>query len=175
VPQGTGGYGANPLSLLNRWKILDNLRRSLLPATSLGLVVSTWFISPRIGLIASLVVGMQLLFHPLAQPFTMATTRKGLAFFSRSKLLHDLLRAITDAALMPHQAVVALDAIAKVCYRRMISQRDLLEWAAQATHLSSSRKQTAFVASLALGSLFSSITGCALWYLMPGSLLQALP
>ncbi len=175
VPQGAGGYGANPLSLLNRWKILDNLRRSLLPATSLGLVVSTWFISPRIGLIASLVVGMQLLFHPLAQPFTMATTRKGLTFFSRSKLLHDLLRAITDAALMPHQAVVALDAIAKVCYRRMISQRDLLEWAAQATHLSSSRKQTAFVASLAQGSLFSSITGCALWYLMPGSLLQALP
>jgi cyclic beta-1,2-glucan synthetase len=175
VPQMAGGYGANPLSLLNRWKILDNLRRSLLPATSLGLVVAAWFISPRIGLIASLIVGMQLLFHPLAQPFTMATTRKGFKFFSLSKLLHDLLRATTDAALLPHQAAVALNAIAKVCYRRMISQRDLLEWSAQATHLSSSRKQTAFVASLTLGSLFSSIVACGLWYLMPGSLLQALP
>ena len=175
VPRASGGYCANPLSLLNRWKIIDNLRRSLLPATSLGLVVASWFISPRIGWVATLVVGMQLLFHPLAQPFTMATTLRGLKFFSPSKLLHDLLRATVDAALLPHQAVVALDAIAKVCYRRLVSQRNLLEWTAQASHWSSSRKQTIFVASLTLGSLFSAVVAVAIWFCMPDSLLQALP
>jgi cyclic beta-1,2-glucan synthetase len=77
VPLASGRRGANPLSLLNRWKILDNLRRSLMPATSLGLLIASWLISPRIGGIATLVVGLQLLFHPLAQPFTMATTLRG--------------------------------------------------------------------------------------------------
>ncbi|MBK5276714.1 MAG: glycosyl transferase [Desulfuromonadales bacterium] len=175
VPQALGGRGANPLTLLSRWKILDNLRRSLLPATSLALLMASWFISPRIGGIATLVVGMQLLFHPLAQPFTMATTRKGLKFFSPTKLLHDLLRATADAALLPHQAAVALDAIARVWYRRLISRRDLLEWTAQATHWSASRRQPLFVASLALGSLFSIVTGCAILLSLPSSLPQAAP
>ncbi len=175
VPQAAGGRGANPLSLLNRWKIFDNLRRSLLPATSLGLLIASWLVSPGIGGIATLVVGLQLLFHPLAQPFTMATTRKGLKYFSRSKLLHDLLRATADAALLPHQAAVTLDAIARVCYRRLISRRDLLEWTAQATHWSASRRQPLFVATLALGSIFSAIVGLAIWHTMPASLPLAAP
>jgi len=175
VPLAAGGRGANPLSLLNRWKILDNLRRSLLPATSLGLLIAAWLISPGIGGIATLVVGLQLLFHPLAQPFTMATTRKGLKYFSPSKLLHDLLRATADAALLPHQAAVTLDAIARVWYRRAISRRGLLEWTAQATHWSASRRQPLFVASLALGSLFSASVGWAIWRITPANLILAAP
>ena len=175
VPQATGGRGPNPLSMLNRWKILDNLRRSLLPATSLALLLTAWFISPSIGGIAALVVGMQLLFHPLAQPFTMATTRKGLKYFSPAKLLHDLLRATTDAALLPHQTAVTLDAIVRVWYRRMVSRRGLLEWTAQATHWSSARRQSLFVASLALGSIFSAVAGWAIWRVMSASLPQATP
>ncbi len=175
VPQSVGGRGPNPLSLFNRWKILDNLRRSLLPATSLGLLIASWFISPRIGGIATLVVGMQLLFHPLAQPFTMATTRKGLIYFDLAKVMHDLMRATADAALLPHQAAVTLDAIARACYRRLISRRGLLEWMAQAALWQASRRQTLFVATLALGSLFSLIAGWAIWLVMPGSLPQAAP
>ncbi|MFQ6758395.1 MAG: glycosyl transferase [Deltaproteobacteria bacterium] len=175
VPQASGGQGPNPLSPLNRWKILDNLRRSLLPITSLLLLTASWCISPKIGGIATLVVGMQLLFHPLAQPFTMATTHKGLMYFSPTKLLHDLLRAVIDGALLPHQAAVALDAIVKVCYRRLISQRNLLEWTAQSTHWRASRHQPLFLAHLALGSLFSMIVGAAIWLVMPASLPVAAP
>ena len=40
VPQAAGGRGPNPLSWFDRWKIFDNLRRSLIPATSLGLLIS---------------------------------------------------------------------------------------------------------------------------------------
>nr|MDA8414693.1 cyclic beta 1-2 glucan synthetase [Desulfobacteraceae bacterium] len=120
-------------------------------------------------------IGMQLLFHPLAQPFTMATTRKGLKNFSPAKLLHDLLRATTDAALLPHQAAVALDAVARVWYRRMVSRRNLLEWSTQATHWSASRRQSLFVAGLALGSIFSIVVGLLIWRVMPTSLPQALP
>jgi cyclic beta-1,2-glucan synthetase len=175
VPRAAGGRVVNPLSTLNRWKILDNLRRSLLPATSLVLLITSWFISAEAAWGAALVVGLQLLFHPLAQPFTMATTRKGLKFFSLSKLVHDLLRATVDAVLVPHQAAVALNAIIKVMYRRLISHRDLLEWAAQATHWSYSRRQPVFVASLALGSVFSTTLGWAVWNIRPSSITQAAP
>jgi len=175
VPSGKDGREANPLSLLNRWKILDNLRRSLLPAASLALLLTAWLISPRIGCLASLVVGVQLLFHPLAQPLTMATTRKGLKYFDPAKVLHDLLRATTDAALLPHQAAVSLDAIVRVWYRRTISRRGLLEWTALATSRHGPRQQSFFVASLALGSFFSLAVAAAVWKLLPVSLLQALP
>jgi cyclic beta-1,2-glucan synthetase len=175
VPHASGSRGPNPLTLLDRWKILDNLRRSLLPATSLGLLIASWLISPGIGGVATLVVGLQLLFHPLAQPFTMATTLKGLKYFSSAKLLHDLLRASADAALLPHQAAVTLDAIARVWYRRMISRRNLLEWTTQSTHWSASRRQPLFVATLALGSLFSIIMGVVIWRVMPASLALAAP
>jgi len=171
----SGSRTVNPLSMLNRWKIFDNLRRSLVPAASLLLLIAAWFISPEISMAASLLVGMQLLFHPLAQPFTMATTRKGLKFFSSSKLLHDLMRATADAALLPHQATVAVDAIARVWYRRTFSKRNLLEWAAQATHWSSSRRQSVFVASLSLSSIFSCILAWAIWHITPASLPYAAP
>jgi len=44
----------------------------------------------------------------------MATTRQGLKNFSFSKVTHDLLRTVADAALLVHQAWLALDAILRV-------------------------------------------------------------
>ncbi len=181
VPLPEGGRGPNPLSPLNRWKIIDNLRRSLLPAASVLLLLVSWLISPRMGACAALVIGIQLIFHPLAQPFTMATTIKGLKYFDIRQLGHDILRAMTDAALLPHQAAVTLDAIVRVGYRRLISKRRLLQWTAQATILSGrgrgdvARRQSLFVAGLTFGSFFSIVVTWTLFYFTPKSLLSAAP
>jgi cyclic beta-1,2-glucan synthetase len=176
VPQPGKRRGPNPLSWFDRWKVFDNLRRSLLPVTSVGLLTVSWLISPPIGLISALVVAIQLLFHPLAQPFTMATTRKGLKGFSFSKVAHDLRRAVADAALLPHQAWLALDAILRVLHRRLISRRGLLEWAsAQVSHWSAPRRQPLFVASLSLASIFSAMVGWAVYRWMPSNLALASP
>src|SRR5262249_22517533 len=43
VPVGDGRMEHNPLSAFNRWKILDNLRRSLVPAATLALLLAGWF------------------------------------------------------------------------------------------------------------------------------------
>lgn len=128
VPLPGGGRGPNPLSGFDRWKIFDNLRRSLLPVTILGLLITSWLIAPQIGWIAALLVALQLLSQPLAQPFTLATTRRGWQGFSFSKVGHDLRRAVVDAALIPHQAGLARDAILRVGYRRLLSHRRLLQW-----------------------------------------------
>ena len=176
VPQPGKRRGPNPLSWFNRWKVFDNLRRSLLPVASVGVLIVSWLISPQIGLISALVIAIQLLFHPLAQPFTMATTRKGLKRFSFSKVAHDLRRAVANAALLPHQAWLALDAILRVMHRRLISRRGLLEWAsAQVSHWSTPRGQPLFVASLGLASIFSAMVGWAVYRWKPLNLALASP
>ena len=175
VPLHAGGRGPNPLSLFNRWKIFDNLRRSFLSTASLSLLIASWLISPQIGASATLVVGIQLLFHPLAQPLTMATTRNGLKYISLSKILHDLLRAMADAALLPHQTAVSLDAIARVWYRRAVSRRGLLEWTSQASQGNAARRQSRFVTRLALGSIFSGIVGGTVFCVSRQSLPLAAP
>jgi cyclic beta-1,2-glucan synthetase len=177
VPLADGGRGPNPLSLLNRWKILDNLRRSLLPAANIVLLLASWFMSAGMAASAIVVVGLQLIFHPLAQPFTMATTLKGLKYLDIRKVGHDILRALTDAALLPHQAAVSLDAIVRVGYRRLISGRHLLQWTAQAASLSGHNgdRSSLFVAGLACGSFFSVITALILFFVAPKSLPLAAP
>ena len=176
VPQAGGGRRPNQLSGFNRWKILDNLRRSLVPATSLGLLVVAWLTFPLMGWIATLVVAMELLFHSLAQPFTMATTHLGLKSFSLSKVVHDLLRAIAEAALLPHQTGLALDAILRVWYRRLISHRRLLEWtSAQVTHRSTLDQLPLHVISVGLASVFSVSVGWAVQRWMPSNLALAGP
>lgn len=181
VPLADGSRGRNPLSPFNRWKIIDNLRRSLLPVANVLLLLLSWLISPQMGVFATLIIGIQLVFHSLAQPFTMATTRKGLKYFDIRQVGHDILRAITDAALLPHQAAVALDAITRVCYRLLISKRGLLQWTAQASSLSErgrkdgSRGQWLFVAGLAFASLFSIIVAWTLFFMTPKSLTLAAP
>ena len=176
VPLAGGGRGPNPLSGFDRWKIFDNLRRSLLPVTILGLLITSWLIAPPIGWIAALLVALQLLIQPLAQPFTMATTRRGWKGFSFSKVVHDLRRAVVDAALIPHQAGLALDAILRVGYRRLLSHRGLLQWtSAQAMSGRKRDRLPRFVLAMGLASFFSVIMGWALLYRMPSSLAPAGP
>jgi cyclic beta-1,2-glucan synthetase len=154
VPLPGGGRGPNPLSWFDRWKVFDNLRRSLLPAANLSLLFASWLTSPEAGWIATGFVAAQLFFHSLAQPFTWATTAHGLMGISLSELGHDFTRVLVEAALLPHQALLALDAIARVLYRRNISHRKLLEWTTARVMAGKAKSQKpAFLLSLGLASL----------------------
>jgi cyclic beta-1,2-glucan synthetase len=176
VPQAGGHRGPNPLSWFDRWKIFDNLRRSLIPTISLGLLIASWLTSPQIGWIASLLVAIPLLFRPLVQPITWATTNRGQKSFSFSKVAHDLLRAIVEAALLPHQAWLALDAILRVWYRRLISHRGLLEWTSAQVMLGNAPDRVRmFVILLGLASIFSGLVGWSVRFWMPANLLAAGP
>ena len=160
VPRPGGGRAPNPLSWFDRGKIFDNLRRSLLPVASVALLLASWLISLEAGWFASVVVAAQLLFHSLAQPFTWATTPPGSKGVSITRLAHDLLRVVAEAALLPYQAWLALDAITRVLYRRTISHRGLLEWtSAQVMHGEAQAKVPGLLLSMCLASLFSVLVG----------------
>lgn len=128
VPGPDGRRLPNPLSWLNRWKIFDNLRRSLVPAALILFLVFAWYSTPDLALVASGAVGLILLFPVLSKLITWATKPPGSGARSWNELNHDCLRAVVEAIFLPYQAGLALDAIVRVFYRRLISHRHLLEW-----------------------------------------------
>ncbi|HKB91008.1 MAG TPA: glycosyltransferase family 2 protein, partial [Opitutaceae bacterium] len=56
VPHSGARHIDNPLSVLSRWKIFDNLRRSLVPIALLFLILGNWLLFPELGGLGLLVV-----------------------------------------------------------------------------------------------------------------------
>ncbi len=122
------GRGSNPLSLLSRWKVFDNLRRSLVPALTLCLFLIA-FVVPDPGwwvvLVAVLVAWVPALNAVQAVIAEARVIRLGAALRRQGiSLAHIALGII----LLPHEAFCALDAIGKVVWRKCVSGRKLLEW-----------------------------------------------
>lgn len=127
VPAPDGGSVPNPLSPINRWRIFDNLRRSLVPVASLLLLLFGWLISAAPG-VWSLVVGLALVIPTMA-PLLDRLARQ---LQGRVNRWHgasaEFVRALVGIAFLPHQAWLSVDAILRVAYRGLVSRRCLLEW-----------------------------------------------
>ena len=156
VPSAARGKAPNPLTVMNRWRILDNLRRSLVPVASMMLLVFGWLISAAPG-VWSLVVGLAIAIPGLAPLLDrFARWLQGSVSGWRGAT-DELVQAAVMVAFLPHQAWVAVDAIARAMYRLTVSRRYLLEWQpAQSTgdeahqHLTSTVRQ---MLAISLGSV----------------------
>ncbi|MCW3097314.1 MAG: ndvB, partial [Chthonomonadaceae bacterium] len=148
VPAGEGERAENPLSLLSRWKIADNLRRSLLPAAIVVLLLTAWFFSPAAAAV-SLFVGFVMFLPPLTTLVTQLTTLAPLNGKVWRDFATSLVRCAIFTALLPHQAITALDAIGRVWYRRLVSHKLLLEWeTAHEAHRNSKNRQRQFITNM---------------------------
>ncbi len=176
VPVASGKHAPNSLSWYNRWKIVDNLRRSLIAPASLALLAVAWFGTLETAVIASIVVAAQLLFNTLMPPLAMATTRDGFRSLSLSTLGHDLLRTLAEASLIPHQSLLAADAIFRVWYRRHISHRNLLEWSVKRPRSRATLSPLAGLSvTLGLTTVVSVLAGWALFIWSPETAPFAVP
>ena len=136
VPGGASGGLKNPLSALSRWKIFDNLRRSLVPlALALLLLLGwTWLAPAWFWTLA--VIGIVLV--PPAIAFALGLFRRAddmllrqhLAAASRSAGRHFAHAALTLASL-PYEAFYSTDAMLRT-WTRMLRRRRLLEWTTSA-------------------------------------------
>ena len=156
VPTADGGRAANPLSALNRWKIFDNMRRSLVPPILLALLVLGWLVFPRPAA-AGLLAGLVLFFPSILNLLNLAVSgiRGGPAWREMGTCL---VRNAALLALLPHQAYLALDAISRSFYRQFYSRRNLLEWeTAQTAHwrYHAGNGERRFIGRLTLASLFA--------------------
>ena len=117
VPSGHGGRIRNPLVLIDRWKIADNLRRSLASATLLLLLVSAWTWLPGRPLAWTL-AALAVLAVPVL-PALSGDSRRRVEAASRYLLA---------LAFLAHGAALAVDAMTRVLVRLSITRRRLLEW-----------------------------------------------
>ncbi len=148
VPAADGAYQTTILPLMQRWRIFDNLRRSLLPIASLALLLISWMFSAEIFLWSAFVVMVMWLpaFVALIDRLTRAPLMDRQAW---QDVVEGFARVSVFIALLPHQAYLAADAIARVAYRRMISKKRLLEWeTAQQTQSRGARRRSQFIQRL---------------------------
>ena len=176
VPKPDGGRARNPLSVLSRWKVFDNLRRSLVPLGLLSFLTTAWLLNPLLAAIAGLVTVVLVFFQPLVRLTTWARRVPGGRRLARLELGHSLVRSLVEASLIPHQTLIALDAIARVWYRRWVSRRMLLEWTtAQMAAWERGGRASPIALGVGLSSLLAIVVGALLWTFQPQSLWTAGP
>ena len=134
VPNGKGEVERNPLSLISRWKIFDNLRRSLVAPALVLWLVAAWTVLPgspswwtlftlvAIGFPVYAHVSTSLFSHPRGLPWSSYFWHVWSDFGTNTKQIGLML------IFLPHQAWLMVDAIARVAYRKFISGKKLLEW-----------------------------------------------
>ena len=180
VPNALGKKVSNPLSLLSRWRILDNLRRSLVEVATFALLLAGWFSlpgSPRRWTLAVIVllllpVYLQLLFSLLK--LKPGENVQGKLREIADNFVSDQINVFFFLAFLTHQTLVMLDAILRTIVRVTITRKNLLEWetAAQAT---AATKRTPVDVYLAWTPWLSLFIGLLLAVLHRAALPQALP
>ncbi len=133
VPDESRRLVANPISLVSRWKIADNLRRSLMEPAIFLLFVAGWFYLPG-GPRFWTVISLALLFLPIYFRLLFVVTRACLAFNWQSvrESFEDFLAShaaiLLNIAFLAHQTLVSIDAIVRTIVRTHFTHRSLLEW-----------------------------------------------
>ncbi len=164
VPSHDGRKIRNPLSGLNKWKIFDNLRRSLVPIATLTLLLLSWLWMPQSARAVTKLVLLAAFLPTLTGTVTWLTSRSMLRVVPWRDWAGSILRAVLSLALLPHQAGVSLDAIGRVWYRRLVSHRHLLEWQTSQDAASRAKNQSRnFLWRLAIVSLLSGLLAWQLW------------
>jgi hypothetical protein len=133
VPDETGRKVRNPISLVSQWKILDNLRRSLVEPATFLLFLLSWLtlpVSARNWTISAICI----LFVPVWFEFFFALVRS--VAERKLAIARDALRTLFVAnfnvflsfVFLAHQMLVSMDAVVRTLVRRMFTRQRLLEW-----------------------------------------------
>ncbi len=169
----------NPLSWLSQWKILDNLRRSLVPASLLLLLLFGWFAAPGAGW-WTLAVASTLLIPPLLIGIVSALRRREEALLGQhlAAALRSAGQSVAQAgfrfACLPYEAVLSSAAVFRTAWRMLILGRRLLEWSAYEDH-QPAPDLVATYRWMASAPLLAVLTAIGLSVLRPGALWAAAP
>ncbi len=136
------GFAKNRLPLISQWKILDNLRRSLVAPALLALFAAAWTVlpgSPLAWTLAGLAIPAFPLVASLSRLLERSRSHEPARMYVRGameELSTALAQAFLTLAFLPYQAWEMADAIGRTLVRLVVTQRRLLDWetaAAQAT------------------------------------------
>lgn len=117
------------LNKLSKWKMIDNLRRSLISPSIIILIISALAVSSDIQ--KWLVLAFVALLCPLLFDVSdvVVVPSKGIGLTGKINNLKTVMeQVLLIICFLPYQAYLMLDAIIRTLYRVLISRRNLLEW-----------------------------------------------
>lgn len=124
----------NPLSIINRWKILDNLRRSLVAPSEALLFLLSLSLMPGNALIwflFTIIAAVFPIFTSLAEAVLIKYNHKindKANHGEIGKLKAPLAQSLLILIFLPYQAMLMSDAIARTLKRVLITKKNLLLW-----------------------------------------------
>ncbi len=137
-----GGSDRVAIPVIGRWKMLDNLRRSLSAPSAILALLLGWTMEPgKAALWTAFILACMSL--PALLPLTSAVVpnRRGISlrhhFMSLGRdFILALLQIAFQITFLAHQALLMVDAVARTLARVLLHRRRLLEWmtAAQAKY-----------------------------------------
>lgn len=152
VPDSKGRLIKNRLSGLSRWKIFDNLRRSVTPLALTALLLMGWFILPFTWFWTAVVTVIILLPLMTAAAWQLINKPEDISVTAHFievgiSIRNFLIRFIFGLAVLPYEAYKNLDAIARTNWRMIFSHKKLLQWTPSAvSQVSSNRLVSSYAA-----------------------------
>ncbi len=119
---------------MGRWKLLDNLRRSLSAPSALVALLIGWLLPISAAAIWTASILLVIALPPLLPAIAgMVPHRAGVSLRSHLRTLRgDLALGLVQSAFLAHQAWLMVDAVARTLFRLFIRRRHLLEWVTEA-------------------------------------------
>ncbi|MGH9590310.1 MAG: glucoamylase family protein, partial [Terracidiphilus sp.] len=133
VPDESGRLAANPISDISRWKIFDNMRRSLVDPFLLILFVAGWLGLPGGPLYWTIVPLLLLIFPALVELClglgrAILSGQAGRASSAMESFWHSAFISMLHLVFLAHSTCFAIDAIIRALIRRFVTGDRLLEW-----------------------------------------------
>ena len=179
VPGQGGRWRKNPLSALAKWKIFDNLRRSLVPVATTLLLLVGWAQLPDQWYLTEVVLSV--FFIPALLKSLAEAARPPadalVGLHLRSVLVsagHRLAMAALSLLFLPYEAAISLDAICRTLGRLFLTRMHLLEWRSS-TERQSREGLVGLCVSMAIAPVVALLLLAALALLRPAALAPSLP
>ena len=129
------GRVGNPISALSRWKIFDNLRRSMVPTSMLVLLLLSWLLAPPALVVLTTVFIVLAVTLPslLTALMDIALKPTGLPVLTHLRtsvfaMGRPLAQCLLTLVFLPYEAFISLDAVARTLVRVHWTKSKLLEW-----------------------------------------------
>ena len=181
VPHHDGSRVKNPLNLISRWKIFDNLRRSVIEAATFVLLMAAWFLLPgspaywTAAIVALLVIPSYVQFLLTMPGLWRGDDPVGILKQAAETFISEQISVLLIFAFLAHQTLLTLDAVFRTLFRLTVSHRRLLEWETAAESEIESAKKTPVDVYLKWTPYLAILIATALAVYRPHALPSAAP
>jgi len=176
----SGRQVPNPLSVVSQWKILDNLRRSLVEPAMFLLLVLGWLLPLRRPVLWTL-AAVAIVFLPAWVQFVVDLGR--VAARRPGAIVLDAWNAFLEANItdgltltfLAHQTLLSMDAVVRTLVRRLLTRQRLLQWETAAQAELVGYKRTVLDIYLDYTPALAMVLFFLIWFAHRSALPAALP